>query len=511
MARRGKGADMTLLEFIKILEGVASRQPAVKMIVRDSVLRLNDNPSDKYGAFVWTQGQHTEGLDSDFRTLRFSLFYVDRLLNDKSNQAEIQSTGIEVLSNTIRTLANEFEVNTWSIDTFTQRFTDECAGAWATVAFLVPVNGTCPAEFGTGMPYKVIKRAPFAYEAWYDDIDYRLNENALLPIGGCSSFLAGTEYGRNLDWNYDRHAECVVHLTAGAGRYSSVSVCGNLAGFDDISGYTIPEEKWKMIPCRVLDGRNSEGVIVNTNVVPIEPDTDFEYCTPASGEWETELSAVMIPRYVLDHFATAREAAEYLRDKCRVHIPAALRQMGYRAHYAILDGNGQMFIIEMVDGRIKIVEGLSQMTNFVTDGVTPNADGTVYTPADSGHSAVTDNGIQPHGSGLERWNLIVGMRNAGNDAEQICRALFYSSAYNPETSPYWHTEFTGADMGGKDLRVDTDPSEFADYEQTAQTAWNERTRETGEVWHTTHSTIYDIANGTMKVCFQENGNFETIG
>lgn len=147
MARRGKGADMTLLEFIKIMEGVASHQPAVKMIVQDSVLRLNDNPSDKYGAFVWTQGQHTEGLDSDFRTLRFSLFYVDRLLNDKSNQAEIQSTGIEVLSNIIRTLADTFSVNDWSIDTFTQRFTDECAGAWATVAFLVPINGTCPAEF----------------------------------------------------------------------------------------------------------------------------------------------------------------------------------------------------------------------------------------------------------------------------------------------------------------------------------------------------------------------------
>lgn len=138
---------MTLLEFIKILEGVAADQPAVKMIVQDSVFRLNDNPSDKYGAFVWTQGQHSEGLDTDFRTLRFSLFYVDRLLNDKSNQAEVQSTGFEVLSNIIRTLAEEFGVNEWSIDTFTQRFTDECAGAWATVSFLVPINGGCPAEF----------------------------------------------------------------------------------------------------------------------------------------------------------------------------------------------------------------------------------------------------------------------------------------------------------------------------------------------------------------------------
>lgn len=138
---------MTLLEFIKVLEGVAAKEPAVNMIVRDSVLRVNDNPSDRYGAFVWTQGQHSEGLESDYRTLRFSLFYVDRLLHDHSNRAEIQSTGIEVLSSVIRTLADEFEVSEWSIDTFTQRFTDECAGAWATVAFLVPVGAVCPQTF----------------------------------------------------------------------------------------------------------------------------------------------------------------------------------------------------------------------------------------------------------------------------------------------------------------------------------------------------------------------------
>ena len=139
---------MTLLEFIKILEGVASAQPAVNMVVQDSVLRLNDNPADRYGAFVWTQGQHSEGMGNDYRIFRFSLFYVDRLLHDRSNQTEIQSVGVEVLSNVIRTISEEFEVVTdWSIDTFTQRFTDECAGAWATVAFLVPIGGVCPEIF----------------------------------------------------------------------------------------------------------------------------------------------------------------------------------------------------------------------------------------------------------------------------------------------------------------------------------------------------------------------------
>jgi len=139
---------MTLLEFIRVIEGVAADQPAVNMIVRDSVLRCNDHPNDRYGAFVWTQGQHSESADSDFRTFRFSLFYVDRLTADKSNQAECQSVGVEVLGNIIRTIAEEFDTaGSWSIDTFTQRFTDECAGAWASVGFLVPIGSPCPAAF----------------------------------------------------------------------------------------------------------------------------------------------------------------------------------------------------------------------------------------------------------------------------------------------------------------------------------------------------------------------------
>lgn len=139
---------MTILEFIRIAEGIAAEQPAVNMIVRDSVLRVNDNPNDRYGAFVWTQGQHSESTETDFRTLRFSFFYVDRLLHDESNRTECQSTGVEVLGNIIRTLAEEFEVSgEWSIDTFTQRFTDMCAGAWASVAFRVPVGTPCPEYF----------------------------------------------------------------------------------------------------------------------------------------------------------------------------------------------------------------------------------------------------------------------------------------------------------------------------------------------------------------------------
>lgn len=141
---------MTLLQVIRIIETAAASQPSVNMIVRDNVLKLNSAPGAKYGAFVWTQGQHGESTDLDWRTWRFTLFYIDRVTRSRSNVTEIQSVGIETLSNVIRQLAETFDVLDWTYDTFTQRFADECAGAWASVTFRAPLGDTCPEEYAVG-------------------------------------------------------------------------------------------------------------------------------------------------------------------------------------------------------------------------------------------------------------------------------------------------------------------------------------------------------------------------
>lgn len=138
---------MTLLHITRLIEGIASRQPSVNMVVRDSVLKLNDTPANKYGAFVWTQGQHGESIDTDMRTFRFTFFYVDRLTFDKGNQTEVQSVGIDTLGNIIRALAEECDITSWTIDTFTQRFKDECAGAYATLEMRVPIGTACAEDY----------------------------------------------------------------------------------------------------------------------------------------------------------------------------------------------------------------------------------------------------------------------------------------------------------------------------------------------------------------------------
>ena len=95
---------MTLLELIKTMEVIASHQPSIHMVVENDIFRLNNKADAKYGVFAFVQGQHSTSIDSSVITYAFTLFYVDRLKNDRSNQIEIKSVGIQTLDNIIRQL-----------------------------------------------------------------------------------------------------------------------------------------------------------------------------------------------------------------------------------------------------------------------------------------------------------------------------------------------------------------------------------------------------------------------
>lgn len=138
---------MNLAQLVERLKAVALAQPSIKTVVENDVFRLNAMASVKYGVFAFTQGQHRANIGTGVTTFTFSLFYVDRLTEDASNEVEVQSVGIETLTNIIQTLADEFGVAPWTINTFNQRFADLCAGAYATVAVDVPFDYTCSDDY----------------------------------------------------------------------------------------------------------------------------------------------------------------------------------------------------------------------------------------------------------------------------------------------------------------------------------------------------------------------------
>ena len=133
---------MTLAQLIRLFEGIAKEQPSINMIVQQDVFRLNSAPSLKYGVFAWTQSQHSGSING-MQTYSFSLFYVDRLKEDLSNQIEVQSVGCETIGNILKALDEyDVEVGNYTIQTFNQRFTDECAGVFCNVNLSVlPTTG----------------------------------------------------------------------------------------------------------------------------------------------------------------------------------------------------------------------------------------------------------------------------------------------------------------------------------------------------------------------------------
>ncbi len=140
---------MTLQEVIKAFEVVASQQPSVNMIVRNDIFRLNSKSDAKYGVFGWTQGQHSSSADSSMFTYSFVFFYVDRLKNDRGNEIEVQSVGIQTLDNILRRLDETgiYVSSTYNFQTFNQRFLDECAGVFCNVSLQVPVTSLCSEDF----------------------------------------------------------------------------------------------------------------------------------------------------------------------------------------------------------------------------------------------------------------------------------------------------------------------------------------------------------------------------
>ena len=140
---------MTLYETIDLLKKIALKHPNIGSASEGNIYEyMNANPSVKYGVFFITQGTHSQ--DEMFNHFEFTLFYVDRLVDDmEENRLQIQSIGKETLSNILTFFCEEFdaECENISFQPFTQRFVDETAGIYSTITIDVPKDVICPEEY----------------------------------------------------------------------------------------------------------------------------------------------------------------------------------------------------------------------------------------------------------------------------------------------------------------------------------------------------------------------------
>lgn len=139
---------MTLYKLIEIIKNISLKHPNVGSVNEGDIYTINSSPSVKYANVTITQNSHSQ--DSTYDHYGLTLFYTDRLVDDmESNRLQIQSTGKQMLSNIINYICDEFDVecDNISFQPFTQRFTDECAGVYATITVDVIKETLCAEEY----------------------------------------------------------------------------------------------------------------------------------------------------------------------------------------------------------------------------------------------------------------------------------------------------------------------------------------------------------------------------
>lgn len=334
------------------------------------------------------------------------------------------------------------------------------------------------------------------FEDNYHDKDSNINDIAL---GGCSSIRNGNFYGRNYDWYYNNNTSYVVHSRGGNGRFASLGVSVTTLDKDIIES-EVWNEKKRIIPFMILDGINEKGLVCNVNVVPVGDKGK----TSGTHEEKTgqSICMIMLPKYILDNFATAKEASDWIVNEAKIYAPynSAIKE---EMHFMISDKN-ETYVIEFIDNIAKSTKLTSRqiMTNFYLDGVRYEQNGYIDFAS-----------VTPYGTGLERFNLIVDNYNLTNTKDGMRNALDmvkYTNAYNMSQDIIWKTEFAApyADQGSTrfpNLKV-TDPLSL--YQSSGilnyvRDLYITRTRESGLTWQTVHSSVYDIEKKELYLKVQE--------
>lgn len=345
-----------------------------------------------------------------------------------------------------------------------------------------------------------VKLDEYLYQITYSDIDYNYaydyyKQNSNSIIGGCTSFRLGDYFGRNYDWVYDNSASFVV-ITPES-KYGR-KVIGIAGGIKELTNSFVESgqvsELYKLVPFALLDGINDSGLVVSMNVVP----TDYgDNVSIPNARLINSICNLMIPRFILDKFSTAKEAISYLRDYCSIFNSKKLSEIGYEIHFIISD-KSDTFVIEIVNDRLNIIKH-NIITNFHITDVNFNKDGKVYTPeTQSGiYNAFTFNNITKNGCGLERYNLVADLKTFGRyDVLELLKNLRYSNTYK---NLNWFTEFVG-----NDLTVNSTARKYIEHIIPILPELEYKSRENSKLWQTVHTTLYDIPNKSFELRVQEN-------
>lgn len=135
---------MNFIQLLKKLEAYSLSLPYVHSTnLGDIYEYLNGSPNVKYASVNIDINQSTR--NDNLITYSVYLYYVDRLVEDKSNWIEVKTTAEQVLNSIVNYAAEIGDVDDgWTIHYFEQQFADYCAGGYVQFNLEVPnIMGDC--------------------------------------------------------------------------------------------------------------------------------------------------------------------------------------------------------------------------------------------------------------------------------------------------------------------------------------------------------------------------------
>ena len=145
---------MKLKEIVTAILDYARDYPNVHSVYQGDIYdNLNGGQEVEYTAVVVTQQQHNYAYQDGNIVFNFNVFYVDRLTADGSNALDTQSEAADFFYRLVDQIDQHGIIQDFTIQPFTERFADLCAGAYATFGVQVPVPCQVSSTMPTGFKY----------------------------------------------------------------------------------------------------------------------------------------------------------------------------------------------------------------------------------------------------------------------------------------------------------------------------------------------------------------------
>lgn len=141
--------SMTLLDVIQLLKETAKKHKLLNSAISGASLYTINNLTIRDYAMLFIQPSYTDDYDDNIITYRLNLYYIDRLLNDSSNELDIYSAGNSFFTdflNELKRIDGIFNVRYDSrinLFTETERLSDRCSGVWTTLYLQVQKESVC--------------------------------------------------------------------------------------------------------------------------------------------------------------------------------------------------------------------------------------------------------------------------------------------------------------------------------------------------------------------------------